>query len=103
MEQTIPTKYYRIGVDYVGGFGGGAVPPQGSIEVPFAPKDARAQWDVNITAWIEPVQVEDEKIEQALLEEEISLRDRVVALEKKIMENDSTEADAIQAIKEDAK
>lgn len=103
MDQLIPTKYYRIGVDYVGGFGGGAQPPVGAIEVPFAPKDARAQWDVNITAWIEPVKIEDEKIEQALLDEEISLTDRVVALEKKIMENDSTEADAIQVIKEGAK
>lgn len=103
MDQIIPTKYYRIGVDYVGGFGGGAQPPVGAIEVPFAPKDARAQWDVNITAWIEPVQIEDEKVAQALLEESITLEDRIVALEKKIMENNSTEADAIQAVKEGAK
>lgn len=103
MDQTIPTKYYRIGVDYVGGFGGGATPPQGSIEVPFAPKDARAQWDVNITAWIEPVKAEDEKIAEALSEEDISLEDRIQALEKKVMENKSAEADAIQVIKEAAK
>lgn len=103
MEQTIPTKFYRVGTSYLGGFGGGTQPPSGAIEVPNPPQDVAASWDVNTSSWVEPVKTDDEKIGEVFIEQEISLEDRIQALEKKIMENDSTEADEIQAIKEGAK
>jgi hypothetical protein len=43
------TRYFVDGTGkYVGGFDG-AEPPAGSVEVPFAPDDARQVWDG--TAW----------------------------------------------------
>lgn len=39
------TRYFVDGAGkYVGGFDG-AAPPAGSVEVPFAPADARQVWD----------------------------------------------------------
>lgn len=69
--------------------GTGSVPSKAECE---------AKW-----AEILSTKTEDEKIAEELFKQSISLEDRIVALEKKIMENNSIEADAIQAIKEDVK
>lgn len=69
--------------------GSGAIPSKAECE---------AKWAEILLA-----KTDDEKIKEELFEQNVSLEDRVIALEKKIMENDSTEADAIQVIKEGAK
>ncbi len=94
------TKYYiDLSNNYIGGFDG--ISPVGGIEVGFPPRDARAKW--NGSAWVEPIPTTEEKIQKELSKQGYNLDQRVEALWKKIMENDSTEADAIQQIRSDAK
>lgn len=45
-------RYYRNGTAYIGGYGDGAEPPAGAVEVPAPPQNAAATW--NGAAWIEP-------------------------------------------------
>jgi hypothetical protein len=47
------TRFFRnTAGEYLGGYGGGANPPLGAVEVPVPPRDARAVW-VN-GSWFEP-------------------------------------------------
>lgn len=45
INQIEPTRHYVDDAGrYLGGFGGGAVPPRGAVEVPTAPNDAAQVW-----------------------------------------------------------
>lgn len=94
--------YTDVNGNYIGGFDGqtGKV-PAGAIPVSLPPQDAAAKWDGK--KWVEPVPTKDEKIEVVLVAQGLSLEDRVAALEKKVYQNDSTSADAIQATKDSVK
>lgn len=93
------TQYYvNNGGAYLGGFAGNTFKvPAGAIEVPSAPKDARALWDG--AKWNEPIlTVEEKEVKLG-----VTLEAKVEALWNKIVNDDSTELDVIKSKKEDAK
>lgn len=93
------TKFYvDISGKYLGGFEG-VQPPEFSIEVPIAPKDARYEWDGS--QWVEPIALKDdftdEKRDAQVSREGVTLSVKVNALWLK-EKGDSTEFDRIEAI-----
>lgn len=83
---------------YLGGFEGNTFKvPVGAIEVPSAPRDARAWWDG--TKWNEPVlTVEEKEVNLG-----VTLEAKVEALWSKVAKDDSTELDELKVKEEDAK
>lgn len=93
------TKFYAdISGNYVGGFDG-AQPPPNSVQVPFAPVDARYTW--NGSNWIIPPaakdEIIDEKREAQVKNDGVTLEDKVSALWL-LAKGDKTEFDNIEAI-----
>jgi len=80
--------------NYLGAYEG-AQPPIGSIEVPNAPKDARCKWDGS--KWLDPVIGVKEREQLDLQKAGASDHDMIIALWNKVMNNDSTAADALKS------
>lgn len=92
-------KYYvDNNGNYLGAFEGvtGKV-PQGAIEVPSAPSDARSTW--NGSVWSTPVLTDSEKFVQ----EGVTDHDMIEALWQELREDNPALADAIQAKRNSAR
>lgn len=93
------TIYYRTNDGkFLGGFDG-STPAVGAIQVPFPPKDARFLWDG--AQWIEPAALADviidEKRKEAVVEQSVTVEDKVNALWMKANADDA-EFNRIDAI-----
>lgn len=95
------TKFY-VNADgkYLGGFDG-ALPPVGSFEVPTAPADAMMTWDGS--KWIVPPADKDAMVDKeryaAYAEQGATFDKLIVALWKRVVENDPGPSDEIEVIR----
>lgn len=95
------TKFY-VNADgkYLGGFAG-ILPPVGSFEVPTAPTDAMMTWSGK--EWIVPADKKNAMIDKdrydAYSEQGATFDKLIVALWKRVVENDPTSSDEIEKIR----
>lgn len=95
------TKFFvdNLG-NYIGAFDG-AEPPDGSVEVPSPPSDARLVW--NGSAWTVPQDMKlpfaEEARKAAYNDSGATIEDLVLALWKAVVEKNPADADAIQVIR----